>query len=397
MHDKDAWGCGFCGCLLTTWEERCEHIALHFEEKGNSKWSFTNVVLGLLRQPEVAEAWHQLLVQRHGEEKNWPTLAWESKRCNRLRYKLETKWDTRAFDVEKLVQDTYNLAEVEEKEVTEPQTETTPELSEPTDSSQGEMVEFKLEASDFGTDSRLQSSHGLPPEHTMMDLDPVEATPTIHHQSFQQPHWPASSDMSQTNMNAPAGMDTFTGFDTNMTAMTTDFPQPAAQAFQQQHAWPNAGFASTPDLLSFQQPTSFMNYDQHKETVPVPTSQYANFSHYSPRQSLPPNFLQQQQHASTPTSRRYVPKLINISNGSHRMPQHDQPPPPPPKDDSPQQNRFSRLINMRRRPSNMSQHSLVSQHKLGSQHSLVSQHKLGSQVSLASHRDIGWDGEMNWG
>ncbi|CAO2655902.1 Nn.00g047050.m01.CDS01 [Neocucurbitaria sp. VM-36] len=371
MHDKDAWGCGFCASLLTTWEERCEHIALHFEEKGSSKWNFTNVVLGLLKQNEVSHAWNQMMLQRHGDEQNWPTLSWESKKCNRLRYKLETKWDTRVFDIEKLVQDTYDMAEIEAKDVIEQTTETTPDISEPTDSGHGEIVEFKLETSDYGSDQRLQSSHGLPPEHTMMDIDPVEPSQPIQHQQLQQTQWPVSADMSQNNMSAATGMGAFGGFDTNMTTMPTDFSQPVAQGFQQQQTWPNAGFVSTPDLINFQQPTSYMNYNQPKEVVSVPTSQYANFAHYPPRQSLPPNFLQQ--HASTPTSRRYVPKLINISNSSQRGPQQEQPPPPPPKDDH-QQNRFSRMI-MRRRPSNISQHSLV------------------------SHRDMGgtWNDELNWG
>ncbi|KAH8730892.1 hypothetical protein GQ44DRAFT_736540 [Phaeosphaeriaceae sp. PMI808] len=371
MHDKDAWGCGFCASLLTTWEERCEHIAMHFEEKGSSKWNFTNVVLGLLKQPEVAHAWNQMLLQRHGEEQNWPTLAWESKRCNRLRYKLETKWDIRAFDIEKLVQDTYDLAEIEAKEIVEVQPETTPEVSEPTDSSQGEMVEFKLETSDFGADQRLQSSHGLPPEATMMDLDPIESTQPMHHPVLQQPQWPVSGDMNHNNMNAATSMGAFGGFDTHMTAIPTDFSQqPVAQGFQQQ-TWPNTGFVSTPDLINFQQPTSYMSYDQPREMVSVPTSQYANLAQYTPRQSLPPNFLQQHQQNNAPQSRRYVPKLVNISSSS-RLPQQDQPPPPPPKDENPQQNRFSRMI-MRRRPSNISQHSLVSQ------------------------RDAGWMNDDNWG
>jgi hypothetical protein len=374
MHDKDAWGCGFCACLLTTWEERCEHIAMHFEEKGSSKWIFTNVVLGLLKQPEVQNAWNQLMLQRHGDEQNWPTLAWESKRCNRLRYKLETKWDIRAFDIEKLVQDTYDLAEIEAKDAVEAAPETSTEMtSEPTDSSQGEIVEFKLETSDFGSDQRLQSSHGLPPEHTMMDLDPVEPAQTMHHQTMQQTQWPVSTDMSQTTMGAATSMGAFAGFDTHMTSIPTDFSQPLAQGFQQQQTWPTAGFASTPDLLNFQQQTSYMGYSQPREMVSVPTSQYASLAHYPPRQSLPPNFLQQQQqHANSPTSRRYVPKLINISNSGHRLPQQDQPPPPPPKDENTQQNRFSRMV-MRRRPSNISQHSLVSQ------------------------RDIGWMNDDNWG
>jgi hypothetical protein len=371
MHDKDAWGCGFCACLLTTWEERCEHIAMHFEEKGSTKWNFTNVVLGLLKQTEVAAAWNQLLTHRHGEEQNWPTLAWESKRCNRLRYKLETKWDMRAFDIEKLVQDTYDLAEIEAKEVVEPALETTPEIAEPADSCHGEIVEFKLETSDFAMDHRLPSSHGLPSEHTMMDLDPIEPTQPMHHQPMQQTQWPVSTDMSQNTMSAATTMGGFSGFDTHMTSMPTAFSQPVTQGFQQQHAWPNTGFASTPDLLSFQQPTQYMDYNQPREMVSIPTSQYANLAHYPPRQSLPPNFLQQQQLASTPTSRRYVPKLVNISSANQRIPQQDQPPPPPPKDEHPQ-NRFSRMI-MRRRPSNISQHSLVSQ------------------------RDIGWMNDDNWG
>ncbi|OAK96287.1 hypothetical protein IQ06DRAFT_50792 [Phaeosphaeriaceae sp. SRC1lsM3a] len=367
MHDKDAWGCGFCACLLTTWEERCEHIAMHFEEKGSSKWNFTNVVLGLLKQPEVEPAWNQMMMDRHGEEQNWPTLAWESKRCNRLRYKLETKWDIRAFDIQKLVQDTYDLAEIEAKDV-EVAPEPIPEVSETTDSSQGEMVEFKLETSDFGADNRLQSSHGLPPEHTMMDLDPIEPPQNMHHQPMQQPQWPVSTEMDQNSMSAATSMGPFGAFDTHMTTMSTDFSQPVAQSFQQQTAWPSTGFASTPDLLNYQQQPTYMDYNQPREMVSVPTSQYASLAHYPPRQSLPPNFLQQQQ-ASTPTSRRYVPKLVSI--GSGRVAQQEQPPPPPPKDEN-HHNRFSRMI-MRRRPSNISQHSLVSQ------------------------RDIGWMNDDNWG
>ncbi|RYN60982.1 hypothetical protein AA0114_g1060 [Alternaria tenuissima] len=365
MHDKDAWGCGFCASLLTTWEERCEHIALHFEEKGASKWNFTNVVLGLLKQPEVANAWNQMMLDRHGDEQNWPSLSWESKKCNRLRYKLETKWDTRSYDIEKLVQDTYDLAEIEVKDVVEPTTEVTPEATESVDNSQGEMVEFKLEASDFGTDNRLHSSHGLPSDHMMMDIDAVEPPQPMHHQEMQPSQWPVSTDMSHS-MSAATSMGGFDAFGTTMTSMPTDFSQPMAQSFQpQQQNWSNAGFASTPDLLNYQQPAQYMDYQQPKEIVSVPTSQYANFAHY-PRQSLPPNFLQQQQQQqspSTPTSRRYVPKLINISNNSsHRGMQLEQAPPPPPKDEH--QNRFSRLI-MRRRPSNISQHSMVSHRDMG--------------------------------
>ncbi|KAF1956941.1 hypothetical protein CC80DRAFT_534926 [Byssothecium circinans] len=369
MHDKDAWGCGFCACLLATWEERCEHIAMHFEEKKN-KWNFTNVILGLLKQPDVSESWNRLMAQRHGEERNWPRLTWESKKCNRLRYKLETKWDTRVFDVDKVVADTYELAEIEPNDVIEPANEAAPEVPDLTDSS--ELVDCKMEPFDFTNDQRLHSSHGMQSDTALMDLDPVDPPQPIH-QDMHQPQWPVSNDISQTTLSQSTmatdnGMSAFGGFDTHMTHMSTDFSQPVNQGFPSN--WPNAGFVSTPDLVGFQQPTSYMNYNSTpKEVVPVPTSQYANFAQY-PRQSVPPNFM----HHSNASrdSRRFVPKLISIggSRPSSSAANVDQPPPPPPKDEH--TNRFSRMI-MRRRPSNISQHTVVSQ------------------------RDIGWNDELNWG
>jgi hypothetical protein len=118
MHDKDAWGCGFCASLLTTWEERCEHISRHLEEN-RLKWSFTNVILGLLKQPYISEAWNMTLTQKYGESYSKPQFTWESKKCNRLRYKLETKWDMRMFSMEKLAQEIYELAEIEQTESTD--------------------------------------------------------------------------------------------------------------------------------------------------------------------------------------------------------------------------------------------------------------------------------------
>lgn len=363
MHDKDAWGCGFCASLLTTWEERCEHIALHFEEK-RSKWNFTNVILGLLKQADVSPSWNMSMSQRHGDQQNWPQLTWESKKCNRLRYKLETKWNTQAFDIEKLVQETYDLAEIEPMETAEPTT--TNEYNESTEPT--ELVDCKLETFDFPSEQRLQSSHGLPSDNTMMDLDPVEPVHNTHHhqqtlQALQQTQWPVSNGMVESNMSTDDGMNSFGGFNPNMANMTTDFSQPVSQGFHQPN-WSNAGFVPTPDLVNFQQPGTFLNYAASKEVVSVPTSQYANFTQY-PRQSVPANFLH---HSGSTSSRRYVPKLINIMGSSQRDPQQDQPPPPPPKDE----HRFSRL-SMRRRPSNISQHTIT------------------------SHRDSGWHNEMNWG
>jgi hypothetical protein len=387
MHDKDAWGCGFCATLLTTWEERCEHIALHFEEK-RSKWNFTNVILGLLKQADVAQAWNTLLTECHGDQQNWPRFTWESKKCNRLRYKLETKWDTRVFDIDALVRETYKLADVETGGSND-----SAEPSEPTNLT--ETVDCKLENFDFPNPPQLLSSQEIPSENTMMELDPVEPLQSVPQPELQQTHWPVN-DMSQSSMNSDVSMDAFSGFTGNMNTIPANYTQQAVPQSYHQPSWSDAGFASTPDLLNYQQHGNYMHYTPQKEVIQVPTSQFANFvrpasqhstqqahpnfvrptsQHTSqhihaafnqyPRQSVPPNFLH---HSSSTGSRRYVPKLINISSSSHRGPQGDQPPPPPPKDD----HRFSR-ISMRRRPSNISQHTVVSQ------------------------RDIGWNDEVNWG
>lgn len=371
MHDKDAWGCGFCGCLLTTWEERCEHIALHFEEK-RSKWNFTNVILGLLKQPDVSQAWNLMLSQRYGEQQNWPHFTWESKKCNRLRYKLETKWASGVFDIDKLVQETLELAEERAAEPNDVESIQPTEAIEPT-----EMIDCKLETFDYPSEQRLQSSHGIPPDTPMMDLDPVEPMQNVPHPTLQS-QWSDASNMSQSTMSTDVSMDAFGSFTANMNVMSTDFTQQSVSQSYQQPSWPDAGFVSTPNLVDFQQPGAFMNYTPHKEVIQVPTSQYASFSrptsqhssashapfgHY-PRQSVPPNFMH---HTSTP-SRRFIPKLINIASGHRSVPQQDQPPPPPPKDE----HRFSRL-SMRRRPSNISQHTVVPQ------------------------REMGWNDEVNWG
>ncbi|KAF2193800.1 hypothetical protein K469DRAFT_712625 [Zopfia rhizophila CBS 207.26] len=331
MHNKDAWGCGFCACLLTSWEERCEHIALHFEEK-RSKWNFTNVILGLLKQPEVSQAWNVLLSKRHGDRQNWPQFTWESKKCNRLRYKLETKWDTRVFDIEKLVTETYELAEIEPPEPTEPS-----EPIEPTD--------CKPESFEFSNDQSSQ----LPADNTLsipMDLDPVEPSQSMQQQNMQQHQWPVSTDMPQSGLTTDTDLNSFS-FATNMTNVTNDFTQSVSQSYHQP-SWPNAGFVSTPDLVTFQQPGAYMNYTA-KEMVPNP--QYESYAQY-PRASAPPNFLQ---HSTSTSSRRYIPKIVNISSPSHRAQPQDQPPPPPPKDDH-----RSSKISVRRRPSNISQHTVVS-------------------------------------
>jgi hypothetical protein len=270
------------------------------------------------------------------------------------------------------------------------------EIAEPVEKNDiTESVDCKLEESyDFPIEHTVPSSQELPPDTTMMELDPIDTMQSVPQPVMQQPQWP---DMSQASMNTDVNMDAFGGFTSGMNTISTDFmQQPVSQTYQSQN-WQNPGFVSTPDLVNFQQPGNYMNYTPAKEVIQVPTSQFANFvrpasqhsshhhSHsnfvrpssqqsqhsnpnygqFSSRQSVPPNFFH---HANTTGSRRFTPKLINIPSSSQRGPPGDQPPPPPPKDE----HRFSR-ISMRRRPSNISQHTIV------------------------SHRDLGWHGEDNWG
>ncbi|KAF2277132.1 uncharacterized protein EI97DRAFT_441883 [Westerdykella ornata] len=385
MHDKDAWGCGFCASLLTTWEERCEHIALHFEEKRN-KWNFTNVILGLLKQADVAPAWQALLTQRHGEEQNWPQLTWESKKCNRLRYKLETKWDNRAFDIDALVRETYELADIDAAASND-----APEVKEP--ATNEISADCKLESFEIPTEHTLPSSQEIPADTSMMELDSVDVH-DVSQPELQQSQWPVATDMSQAAMSSEVNMGAFGGYPSHMSSMSTDFTQHVSHSYHQP-AWPDAGFASTPDLVNFQQQGNYMTYTPTKGVIQVPTSQFSSFarpasqhssqqahtgfsrpssqhtsqhpmaafSQYQPRQSVPPNFLH---HSSSTGSRKYIPRLINITSSAQRAVHGDQPPPPPPKDD----HRFSRIM-MRRRPSNISQHTVVAQQ--------------------------GWNDEMNWG
>ena len=74
---KRAWGCGFCGQCLTTWDARAKHIAAHFEAGINvSAWEHRLVMRGLLRQPAVVKEWLEVLNKTFGTPDCWPQLDW---------------------------------------------------------------------------------------------------------------------------------------------------------------------------------------------------------------------------------------------------------------------------------------------------------------------------------
>ncbi|KAF2205554.1 hypothetical protein GQ43DRAFT_436896 [Delitschia confertaspora ATCC 74209] len=341
MHDKNAWGCGFCADLLSTWEERCEHIAAHFEDK-TCKWNFTNVILALLKQPDVAQAWRNLLIEKYGEDQHWPQFTWDSKKSHRLRYKLETKFNTQVFEVKKLVQEAFDLAIVEPVE----------SKTEPLD-----LVEDIVEDQNTHSD-QIPSTGELP---IAMELDAIGST-----QTTQQPQWAVSDlpqhslphnslphhDMATTTLNS----STLSSY----SFATNDFSQSVSQSFHQQ-SWPSAGFLPSNDIVPFQQhQDTYMDYMPKQVASSAPFESLSTFPSRSSAPVASPAYISQQQQQPTPTNpRRRKPKLVDIP--SHRelthqsqMQEEAPPPPPPPKDSH--RDRFSLNI-LRRRPSNISQHT----------------------------------------
>ena len=72
-HRRTAWGCGFCMELLDDWEKRCDHVSQHYDDgKKRSEWDHSKVILGLLRQTGIDEAWRQFLIAKHGQTPDPP-------------------------------------------------------------------------------------------------------------------------------------------------------------------------------------------------------------------------------------------------------------------------------------------------------------------------------------
>ena len=57
---KQAWACGFCVAYFSRPTERFYHIATQHYDRGDdlSKWDASKVILGLLQQPKVRDAWN---------------------------------------------------------------------------------------------------------------------------------------------------------------------------------------------------------------------------------------------------------------------------------------------------------------------------------------------------
>ena len=85
LRQRTAWGCGFCGQLHHDWEERCQHVAQHYD-KGMTKkeWKHSMVIWGLLHQADIHPTWREFLHQKHGSRPNpRPSYSWDKKSSGR--------------------------------------------------------------------------------------------------------------------------------------------------------------------------------------------------------------------------------------------------------------------------------------------------------------------------
>jgi len=88
---RDRFGCGFYNCRqwCKSWKERCDHVTSHMKYGDTSDlWSFSTVMLNLLRQDGVRDEWEKL-------RRKWgfieSALRWKAADCRVLRQKLECR------------------------------------------------------------------------------------------------------------------------------------------------------------------------------------------------------------------------------------------------------------------------------------------------------------------
>lgn len=120
VHNKKAYGCGFCITLCRSWSERCEHVARHFEAGSTkSDWCFTNVVKSLLLQSELATVWEKFMSREHGTDRAaWPNFVWDRREARDLVRSMEQNGMVHE-KVKAIAQNAYDLAHSEESSTAE--------------------------------------------------------------------------------------------------------------------------------------------------------------------------------------------------------------------------------------------------------------------------------------
>ncbi|KAF2436883.1 hypothetical protein EJ08DRAFT_5601 [Tothia fuscella] len=97
---RKVWACGFdmCKGVFTDWNKRCKHVASHFEgfarrlgvNRESPRWTYSNTIRNLLRQPEIKESFKKFMLKYHGSSRsNWPKLEWQRNDTAELRQYLE--------------------------------------------------------------------------------------------------------------------------------------------------------------------------------------------------------------------------------------------------------------------------------------------------------------------
>ena len=82
-------GCGFCVRGFNDANERCLHVAKHFESGSDrSEWDRSKVILGLLSQPRTALSWQSLLGGAFGGEPA-PPVSWSEDLAPEIQKRLE--------------------------------------------------------------------------------------------------------------------------------------------------------------------------------------------------------------------------------------------------------------------------------------------------------------------
>lgn len=309
MHRKNAWGCGFCAKLLTSWEERCEHIAMHFEEgKSKSEWEFTNVILGLLQQPDVSLAWNRLVSKQHGElRQNWPQFAWDSKKSHRLRFSLEEQWNTRVFNVDKLIEEVYKLG-------------VPPPASPAVQKIEMAEVDVKGTPGPITTDLSMRMS---------MDIDPVKASRAMSShiassqsgssQTVHEPQWAIPSQPASKSAGTDHGMS-------SSNFMDDAFSQSLPNDFHTGPLFNDICF-NAHDIETFDHIGAYMDYTANHVEHPTQFGPNIGF----PKSDPPSCFAAPSQSPPLSNSHQFKPRLVSIP--SRRDLSQDKALPPPPMKD----------------------------------------------------------------
>ena len=86
---KQAWSCGFCAQFFSRFQDRLAHIDNeHFKMHHHIRdWDRSKVIMGLLHQPGVKEAWENLVASKNLYDSSG--LIWEKPALDELQLLLE--------------------------------------------------------------------------------------------------------------------------------------------------------------------------------------------------------------------------------------------------------------------------------------------------------------------